>query len=411
MFLKIQVFLRNAFNNFIEDKNDFNKAFDNIQRFFKITLLCISRDISEHLTKSWSRTRIFWVILIRVVTIIHTLRFGVSALLNKQSVRQFLFDVGYMVGPPRLISTAIAALSLAIAAIGLTTIYQELTGQLYIYDIGHMINTKQIKYPLKSRNCRKFNISSNILFGFLLPIGYVVLVLFLSTFHFILTFMYYLTLEEKYYSFIRFIISNILWVIFSHNCFAIVWGGFTIWYMSTNYLKFKYREINYKIELSIKSENINLLMYSMKEHNYVEILTKRLNVFFRMITFIIYYIATIGFQLLLYITHHKDSNIFGKIITGFIFFSCFWAVLSMNLMSTGVIRSAHKSYPKLYKMISKGIRMSFRQRWKLLSFIEKLSGSPIGFYCYDLFPMNSYEIYKYICIAGSNYILIMDFFR
>ena len=165
-FRKIQVFLRNAFNNFIEDKNDFNKAFDNIQRFSKITLLCISRDISEHFTKFWSRTRIFWVIFLRVVTIIHTLRFGVSALLNKQSVREYLFDVGYMVGPPRLISTAITALSLAITAIGLTTIYHELTGRLYIYDIGHLINTKQIKYPLKSKNGRKFNIRSNILFGF-----------------------------------------------------------------------------------------------------------------------------------------------------------------------------------------------------------------------------------------------------
>ena len=159
--------------------------------------------------------------------------------------------------------------------------------------------------------------------------------------------MHYLSLGEKYYSFIRFIICNILWVMFSHNCFAIVWGGFTLWYMSTNYLKFKYREINCKIEISLKYSNINLFINVIKEHNYMDILTERLNVFFQMITFIIYYIATIGFQLLLYITHHKDSNIFGKIKTGFIFFSCFWAVLSMNLMSTGVIRSAHKPYPKL----------------------------------------------------------------
>ena len=163
--------------------------------------------------------------------------------------------------------------------------------------------------------------------------------------------------------------------------------------------------------MSLKYSNINLLMYSIKEHNYVEILTKRFNVFFRMITFVIYYIATIGFQLILFISHHKNSNFLGKTITGFIFFSCFWAVLSMNLMSTGVIRSAHKSYPKLYKMISKGIRMSFRQRWKLLSFIEKLSGPPIGFYCYDLFPMDSYEFYQYVCIAGCNYFLIMGFFN
>ena len=410
-FREIYAFLRNAFNNFIEDKNDFNKAFVCLQSFAKISLILIARDVLEYLTRSLSRSRIFWVFLIRIVVIIHTLRFGVSALLCKQSVREFLFDFGFMIGPPRLISSAITAVSLAIVAIGLTTQYFEIGNQLVIYDIGHMISTKQIKYPLNYNNGRKFNIRSNLIVRYLLPIGYVVLVLAVSTFHFIFTFRIYLSLEEKLYSFLGFVIINIFWLIFSHLCFAIVWVGFTIWYIATVYLKYKFREITAKIEISLKYSDINLLMNAIKEHNYVEILTKRLNLWFRMITFIIYYIATIGFQLILFIFLHNDSNFWGKLITGFIFLSCFWAVLMMNFMSTGITRSAHKSYPKLYNMITKGIRIRFRQRWKILSFIEKLSGPPIGFYCYDLFPMNSYEFYQYLYIAGSNYFLIMDFFR
>ena len=411
MFRKINVYLRNAFNNFIEDKNDFNETFEYLQRFSKNTFILITRNISEYLTRSLSKTRMFWVILLRIIVILHTLRFGFSALLNSQTVRESLFDMGYMAGPPRLISSAATAVSFAIVAIGVTTVYQELTHQLYILDIINMINNKQIKYPLNYTNGRKFNIRCNILARYLQPVGFVVLVLFISGFHFIFTFIYYLSLEEKFYSFIVFIIFYISWVIFSHQCFAIVWIGFTLWYMSTNYLKYKFQKINEKIEKSLKYSDLNLLMYSIKEHNYVEIITKKFNHFFRMITFIIYYFATIGFQLILYITHHKDSNIFARFITGFIFISCFSAVLMMNVMSTGVIRSAHKPYPRLYKMTNIGIQMNFRQRWKLLSFIEKMSGRQIGFYCYDLFPMNSYEFYQYLYIAGSNYILIMGFFQ
>ena len=231
-----------------------------------------------------------------------------------------------------------------------------------------------------------------------------------SIMHLILSFMFYLSLEEKFYSFFSFIIFNILSAIFSAQTFAINYIGYRIWLMSTNYLKYKFREINQKIELNLKNRNIILLMYAIKEHNYMEVMTKKLNYTFRMVIFIIYYVSTISFQLLVYNTHHKDSKPLARIIAGFLFITSFWGIVVMNAMSTGVIRSAHMSYPVLYKTISKGIRMHFRHRWKLLSFIEKLSGPPIGFYCYDLFPMNSYEFYQYLCIAGSNYLLIMSMF-
>ena len=412
MFRKIYLFFRNTSNDFIQRNTDLNKGYEYIQWFLKTTLLGISRDENEYLTRNLSRSRICWVLLVRVVAIVTVMRFGVSALLNKQSVRELLFDVGFMVGPPRLISSAFTAVSLSITAIGLITVYQELTFKFHFVDIAHMIITKQIKYPLNNKNECKFNINCNLMFEYLLPFGYLVMVIFVATLHFIFTFLLYLTFEEKLYSFIRFVIYNILAFIFCNQCFAITWADFIMWFTFTTYPRYKFREINANIEISLKYSNINLLMYSIKEHNYVEILTKKFNhVFFRMITFIIYYSATIGFQLILFCSHHKESHLIAKLIACFSFFSCFWAVLMMNFMSTGVIRSAHKSYPKLYKMISKGIRMSFRQRWKLLSFIEKLSGPPIGFYCYDLFPMNSYEFYQYLFIAGSNYILIMGFFN
>ena len=211
---------------------------------------------------------------------------------------------------------------------------------------------------------------------------------------------------------LSFIFFTFISVVFSIQCFGYVWVGFTMWFMSTLYLKYKFNEINDKIELSLKHSNINLLMNTIHEHNYVEIMTKKFNHFFRMITFIIYYIATIGFQIFLVAAHHKDSTALGRFFTAFIFGSCFWAIVLMNVMSTSVCSASKGPYHKLYSFFKKNeLHMRFRQRWKLLSFVEKLSGPEIGYYCYDLFPMNNWEFYQYLYIAGSNYILIMNLFN
>ena len=84
----------------------------------------------------------------------------------------------------------------------------------------------------------------------------------------------------------------------------------------------------------------------------------------------------------------------------------------MNIMCTSVNKSAHKPYPRLFSILSKdSIPMTYRQRWKLLQFIETLSGQPIGFYCLDLFPMNRKVFSQYLYFAGANYLLLMNFFK
>ena len=404
--------LKNKFNDFIEDKTDFNTCLQSMERFAKNNYILIATDAYDYMSGHKSKTRIFGIIMFRIATILHTLRCASIALINKESVREYLFDFSSMAGNRSLYESALSVISAAIVAIGLTTLYQELTNTFYIYMFGYLYNTNRMLYPLNSKNRRKFNIKCNFIARYLIRTASYVMVSVFSGFHLILSTVYYLTLEEKLYSFMSLIVCNILWTVFMIQCFAILWIGFTIWFMFTQYLKYKYNEINRKIEFSLKHSNIKLLLYAIEEHNYVEILTKKANLFFRIITFIIYYIGTIGFQLMLFCTHHKESTLIGRIISGFGYFTCFWAVLLVNAMSTGVIRSAHKSYSKLFSIIkNKRIRMTFRQHWKLLSFMEKLSGRQIGFYCYDLFPMNSYEFYQYLYIAGSNYILIMNLFQ
>ena len=156
-------------------------------------------------------------------------------------------------------------------------------------------------------------------------------------------------------------------------------------------------------------------MYAIREHNYIEIKVKQLNHFFRIITFVIYNISTLSVQIALFIAHHKDTTVIFRVATIVTTGFGFLILLILNLMSVSLSNSAHKSYSVLFGIDNKkfkiNTRLTFRQRWKLLAFIEKLSGFPIGYYCYDLFPMDSYEFYQYLYIAGSNYFLIMSLFN
>ena len=146
--------------------------------------------------------------------------------------------------------------------------------------------------------------------------------------------------------------------------------------------------------------------------NFVEILTKKFNNFFRVFIFIMYYNFTLAAEAMILIIQHKESTIIGKIGAVFVGVISLTIIIILNKMSTWISTTAHHSYDKLYFLSNdKRIRMSFRQRWKLLSFIEKLSGHTIGFYCYDLFPMTSERFFQYLYVAGANYFLIMNIFQ
>ena len=122
------------------------------------------------------------------------------------------------------------------------------------------------------------------------------------------------------------------------------------------------------------------------------------------------YISTIGFLIAMFGIHRRNTTLFGRLFLGFLVSTCFTTIIVLNLMCTWVVIAAHKPYSSLIKIINKRILMTVGQRIKLLSFIEKLSGREIEFYCYDLFPMNNYKFYQYLYIAGCNYFLLMSLF-
>ena len=152
-------------------------------------------------------------------------------------------------------------------------------------------------------------------------------------------------------------------------------------------------------------------MNAIHEHNYVERLTRDINDVFCRIIFMFYYILTLTSQFLFYISQREDTVFIYKIFFPFVAIWYIFLILLFNISCNQICNRAHKSYSITFSMlVNENIRMSFKQRLKLMSFMEKLSGPQIGFYCYDLFAMNSNGFYEYITIYVSNYILIASLF-
>ena len=357
-----------------------------------------------------NQSRLLLFIMIRIMFLLIWFKLVFLYFIKDVYTRLLLMDYTLILenGELGLITAIIIGIGVLFAFNKLT--YLELTRQLKIIEIIYKIKYNLIEYPLNYSNKRKYGLKLNLMtkllskrlnnsINFFGIIAYIILTL---------------ELQSRFENNLITIFSCIFWNIYhdivgyfigQHFLYAII-----LWFVSTYYLRLKFEEIDTKIELSLKQRNIRLLMNAIHEHNYVERLTRDFNQFFRQFLFVLYFLLTFSMQMMLAFAQN-ESNIFFKLILSFISFTTLSILSAMNITCAQICSEAHKPYSTLFSIITdRNIRMSSRIRCKLLSFMEKLSGREIGFYCYDLFPMNNWEFYQYLYIAGSNYFLIMSLF-
>ena len=393
--------------SFIENNMNENEALEKFEEFARDKFIIPSRSFEEYMTGYISKSRIMIISVMNFCTFLTVLRFGLSALINTESIRQLMCDFGYALNESRLISTAMSTLALAVLSSSLVVNYKVLTNDYYFINFLYEIKSKNISYPLSEQNMRKWSIKFSILTKYLLNPSFYSLYFIVFILQFYLIFESYFE-YNSYESILKMIFWNIIYSLYLiHNC-GLLWFGFIGIYQMALYLRYKFNEINHKISLSLKKSDLNLLLNAFKEHDFIEILNNNINHTFKHFIFILYYIATPGFEMVLFSVHDKRQTLFGKIFSAFVFFICFSAVFIMTFVCSEIPKSAHKSYPLLFSFIHRN-RIPLKHKLKILSFIEKLSGPDIGFYCYNLFPMNSYEFYQFIYISAVNYILIMNF--
>ena len=126
-------------------------------------------------------------------------------------------------------------------------------------------------------------------------------------------------------------IPHLLFLVFLFNlsCFGSVAA-----ILSTLYLKYRFQEINRKIELSLKLKSIFFLLKAITEHNTTSKQTKDLNDSWGLIIFIIYYMTTPPLMILLYLVHAKDIKYFIRLVLGAGAILFFLILFSVNLLSS-----------------------------------------------------------------------------
>ena len=179
--------------------------------------------------------------------------------------------------------------------------------------------------------------------------------------------------------------NTLMLITFQQHC-GILYFGLFVFYSSALYLKLKFNEIDNKIHYAINISNYRLLNRYILEHNYMSKLTHDMNIFFSNIIFIVYYITTPGYLFLLYSIHNKQTAYSVKYFSGIFCFLVFNVLISFIVLSTWISNSAHKSRKFITGYLSTVSlnKVHFKNRLKIKSFIEYLSGREIGFYCFKL---------------------------
>ena len=200
---------------------------------------------------------------------------------------------------------------------------------------------------------------------------------------------------------------SIMTLVFLIQFFGYISEGSIIWFVSNIYLKNQFLEINDKIKLAFRTNDQRYLIRLIDDHHMTEKLTQELNQFFRYMILMIYYCGTPGIELLIYLSHEPSTYFYARFVLVFIAITLCIVVFLLNYMSTGIISAAKKPRQAFHGFLSQR-QVSNQTRLKLVNFVETLSEREIGFYCYDMFPMNNLGFYHYLYFIGTNYFLILD---
>ena len=259
--------------------------------------------------------------------------------------------------------------------------------------------------PLNNKNVRKLGLRCCLLSGVLIKVVYKPLVIFIFIGQLAVNIVSYF--DPAYnFTIISIIICNIAAFSFIVQFFATIFYLLCAFVFAILYVKYKFLEIHHKFLLSLSfkhKSHLDLIAQHYTVCRYVH----QLNRLGSPILFILYYLATPGFMVMIRANQSDKLLIFGEIFNAINIIIIFGANFTANMISSSVNRAAKMSLNYMHQYIAKN-ELTPIQRMKTMAMIERLSGPDLGFYCYDLFPMNSYEFYIYVANCAKTYFLVID---
>ena len=211
------------------------------------------------------------------------------------------------------------------------------------------------------------------------------------------------------FSIINLSITFILYIFCATHCFAIGWANFILFNITTLYLKYHFNQINDEMRENISSRISSKFINGIKRHHYYCRLTHEFNEFFKYYLLLWYFGGTVGVNLLLNIGFHSKADVIYRSIFIILGIIIGIALYMHNYSTSTVSSSAHKLRVILYSILCKN-KLKVMHKLKICSYIEKLSGPKIAFYCYDLFPFTNYGFMEFIAFVSASYLLMNSFF-
>jgi hypothetical protein len=349
------------------------------------------------------RALIFWIYNILLWSI--NIKFLLLAIINKSWIFTLFAEPFYITSKPNLIALG-AFIGGVMASIMQIALF-NFENRPEMRPILQLYSTNRYHYELSDRYYRKFCLKSRLMAKYILG------PLFRATlFGFILI---YISLIVKAYfdsdfefSIIIAIVNIIVVFVLLNHYIAVFCVGFIILCIASLHLKYSFRQMKDMMKQNLRYQNSVLIMDKIHKHDYYSKLTLDWNQHFKYILFVVYFLTPPLINIILYLSVFETNN-YLRIFYGLLVFNCYYLILIFNYICSSLSSSAHDFTSDLYAFLSnKRIIIPVQHRLKISTFVEKLCGPVIGYYCYNLFPFTNYAFYEYISIVSCNYILMSN---
>ena len=401
-------------DKFVNVDSDFDKNILNICYLIAKYGVMIHKNIFEYQERKMRLTRLIYVIILRIVLVLNTFKYLLLAYFNNESMVILFGDSVYVTSIRKDIQDPIVRLSwimffitsLAGLVCSLSSHYLEIYYKNYIFDIGLDFINKKLEL-LNYTHTRKVNIVISI--NNLMARHLVMPLSLITGFVYLITI--YLALKDGRYAMnkLTMLFWFIIFVIGEIQIFAILMFGIACLLFIILYIEYRFKELAYKIQCcsTCNSSRTYLdLMLLIIKHGHLIKLTEKMNKLFSVMLFVIYYMGSTTMLIMLYIGLSSSVILVIRIGAVFASFGTIIQLLVINLMSSRISFWAKEPIKALMRYNCQN-RLTARQRLKIMVLIERLSGPDIGFYCLDLFPMNSYEFYLYVANCFKTFFLLL----
>ena len=193
---------------------------------------------------------------------------------------------------------------------------------------------------------------------------------------------------------------------------AMLLAGGSFWIICMFSLRYHFLQLDLEIRRSLKLRDINKTINLIYHHKQMEIETYWLNKEFRVHFYVVYKFLKPVLNLIIFHTHAPDMTTMMRIMCVIMAVITGCLKFMISYIASSVMLAAHRPQSGLYvSLVNIDSKMSLKKKLKIERFIERLSGPEIGFYCYDLFPINTYHFFDYLLDSIASYFLLINLLR